>query len=240
MQMLRFPIFLGLLGLAFGVVRADAEPETGQELMWEVRARLPPMPLRLTGFIRTREGRRNIDRALVSELRFGEVVPHMRFELADGFGETLTTARISWPEGTPHFQQWDAEGEPIPETDPADEIAETGLTWSDLSLDFLWWEGAEITGRERIKTRPAHVVEIPAPESHPHLTAVRLWIDTSALFIVRAQLIGPEGANVKRIDVDSIVEVREGMWMVKDLIIRDQKNNRRMGIRFEDVEELEE
>ena len=240
MNLLRCSFLLGLLCLPFGIAGADAEPETGEELMREVRARLPPMPLRLTGFIRTREGRRNIDRALVSELRFGEIIPHMHFELADAFGETLTSARISWPEGTPHFQQWDAEGEPVPETDPADEIAETGLTWSDLSLDFLWWDGAEITGRERIKTRPAHVVEIPAPDSHPHFSAVRLWIDTNALFIVRAQLMGPDGDNVKRIDVDSIVEVREGMWMVKDLIIRDQKNNRRMGIRFEDVKELEE
>lgn len=232
---------LTLLVLMLPLTSLHAEDDlTGEDLMHSVRAHLPPMPLRLTGFVRTREGRRNIDRSLVSELRFGNAPPEIRFQLADRFGAPLTSARISWPGITPRFQQWDADANPLPDAVPGDELADTGLTWSDLSLDFLWWDGAEITGRERIKTRPAHIVVIPAPDSRPDLSAVQLWIDTSALFIVRAQLLGPNGERVKRIDVDSIVEVRDDMWMVKDLIIRDQINNRRMGIRFEDVEELPE
>ena len=227
------------LALPSAALRAEAEL-TGEDLMLNVRAHLPPMPLRLTGFVRTREGRRNVDRSLVSELRFGRFPPEIRFQLADRFGAPLTSARISWPGQEPRFEQWDADENPLPDAAPGDELADTGLTWSDLSLDFLWWDGAEITGRERVKTRPAHVVVIPAPESRPDLSAVQLWIDTNALFIVRAQLLGPDGERVKRIDVDSIVEVEDDMWMVKDLIIRDQINNRRMGIRFEDVEELPE
>lgn len=226
-----------LLLLAAGLcltVRAEAEI-SGAEIMEQVRMRMPVETIQLTGFIRTRKGRQNIDRALRSEIRFGDFEPNLRFQLQDGFGSPLTRARISWRDGVPVFQQWDAEDAPLPDAAAADEIADTGLNWSDLSLDFLWWEGAELAGRERIKTRSSHVVRIPAPPERPDLSAVRLWIDASALFVVRAELLGPEGKPVRRIDVDSLVEFAEGQWMVKDLIIRDYLNNRRMGVRFEKV-----
>lgn len=230
------PFFL-LAGMGPGV---RAEEVGGEGILEEVRARLPLQPLRLEGFIRTREGRRNIDRPLVSELRFGDVAPHMRVGVSDRFGDVLETSRITWLAGAARVERWDAEGGPLPDAQPADEIAGTGLTWSDLSLDFLWWEGAEITGRERVKTRSSHVVRVPAPEDRPDLSAVRLWVDVSALFVVRAEILGPDGAPLRRIDVDSIVEIREGVWMVKDLIIRDHANNRRLGVRFDEVVELEE
>jgi len=213
------------------------EPLSGAGVMAEVRARLPLDPIRLTGFIRTREGRQNIDRSLVSEVHFGDAEPHIRFELRDRFGDRLSRARISWP--GPRFELWNAADEPMPDGNPNDEIAGTGLSWSDLSLDFLWWEGAELAGRERVKTRNSHIIRIFVLFERPDLSAVRLWIDTTALFVVRAELIGPEGRPVKRIDVDSLVELREGEWMVKDLIIRDLSQNRRMGVRFEEVEVIE-
>lgn len=215
-------------------LRAE-ELSSGAEVMEQVRMRLPVEPVRLTGFIRTREGRQNIDRGLRSEIRFGDPEPNLRFQLQDRFGSPLTRARITWRDGVPVFQQWDAEEEALPDAAASDEIADTGLNWSDLSLDFLWWDGAEITGRERVKTRSSHVVRIPAPPERPDLSAVRLWIDTTALFVVRAELLGPNGRPVRRIDVDSLVEIGDGEWMVKDLIIRDHVNNRRMGVRFEDV-----
>jgi hypothetical protein len=217
-----------------------AESLTGEQIMAEVRARLPLEPVRLTGFIRTRDGRRNVDRALISELHFGSPLPHIRYQVMDAFGDLVATAKIAWPGGEPHFQLFDENEEPVEDASLSDEISETGLTWSDLSLDFLWWPGAEITGRERVRTRSSHVIEIPAPPHQPALGGVRLWIDASALLAVRAELLGPDGERLKRIDVDSIVEIEDDVWMVKDLIIRDFANNRRMGVRFEEVELLEE
>jgi len=215
-----------------------AEDLTGEQLMEEVRARLPPEPVRLTGFIRTRDGRRNVDRGLISELHFGSPVPHIRYQVMDAFGSLVATARIAWPDGTAHFTLYDENDDPVEDARLSDDIAETGLTWSDLSLDFLWWPGAEITGRERVRTRASHVVRIPAPPHHPELGGVRLWIDTSALLVVRAELLGPDSERLKRIDVDSIIEIEPDVWMVKDLLIRDHANNRRMGVRFEEVEQI--
>lgn len=220
---------------------AEAEKQvvfTGPLLMREVQRRLPPMPLKMTGLIRTRRKGDDTDRKLVSELRFGDATPHAIYRLWDAFGDPITTVKVTWGGGLPVFEQWDAKGEPLPAPAALDEVADTGLSWSDLSLSFLWWENAEITGEGRVKTRPAYEVTIPAPDSRPDVKFVRLWVDKKALFIVKAELRDEQDKLIKRIEVDSIKEVREDLWMVKDILIRDKKNKLRMGIRFQEVEEI--
>lgn len=227
-------LFLLSLSLQAGF----AEEVTGEKLMEAVRARLPQEAIRLRGFIRTRNGRRDVDRGLISELRFGDAEPNIRYEVMDAFGQILARARIAWPGGRVDFRLDQENGVPIPDADIRDEIAETGLSWSDLSLDFLWWPGAEISGRERIRTRSAYVVDLPAPPHSADRGGVRLWIDAAAMLVVRAERLGPDQQRLKRIDVDSILEIEPDVWMVKDLLIRDFANNRRMGVRFEEAQTL--
>lgn len=219
-------------------VDTDAEPDA-QQVMRAVRRQLPPMPLDLHGFIRTRERRVQQDRRLLTELRFGEEVPTARYSLFDAFGDPLVKVRVRWPDGKAEYAQWDADGKELPVPSPADEVADTGLTWSDLSLDFLWWPGAELLGNEQVKSRRAYVLLLPAPPERKDVDRVKLWVDQRALFIVRAELMDEKGELLKRIEVDSIKQVREDFWMVKDLIIRDFLHNRRIGIRFEDVIEVD-
>lgn len=233
------PALLLLAALLPCFLLASEAPD-GETLMQEVRARLPAESVRLTGFIRTRNGRENIDRALISELHFGSPVPHIRYQVLDAFGSPLATARVAWPQGQTEFILHDETGTPQPDARLSDDIPGTGLTWGDLSLEFLWWPGAEITGRERVKTRASHVISIPAPPDHTTLSRVTLWVDASAQLVVRAELFGPDSRRVKRIDVDSIVEIEPDVWMVKDLLIRDTITGQRMGVRFEDVETLSE
>jgi hypothetical protein len=215
-----------------------AELPEAQQVMRDVRGQLPPMPLNLHGFIRTRQRRQQQDRRLLSELRFGESIPRVRYSLSDAFGDPVVQVQVRWPDGMAEFSQWDAEGEPLPEPLPADEVADTGLTWSDLSLDFLWWPEAEMLGSERVKSRQAYVLMLKAPAARTDVHQVKLWVDERARFIVRAELMDERGELLKRIEVDSIQKIREDFWMVKDLIIRDFTHNRRIGIRFEEVIEV--
>lgn len=216
-----------------------APPPAGPDLMRAVRAQLPVQPIRMAGFIRTRRDGEDSDRRLISELRFGDRVPRASYRLFDALGAPVTRVEVTWPGGVPSYAQWDAEGAALPEPDPADEVADTGLTWSDLSLSFLWWPGAEVVDSGRVKTRASWVVRIPAPASRPDVDHIRLWVDKKALFIVKAELLDADGDLLKRIEVDSIKEIREDVWMVKDLLIRDKRSGLRMGIRFQEVEELE-
>lgn len=218
----------------------DGELPEAHQVMRAVRGQLPPMPLDLHGFIRTRERRVQQDRLLTTELRFGESVPMARYTLSDAFGDPVVKVRVRWPEGKAEFTQWDAEGNELPEPSPADEVADTGLTWSDLSLDFLWWGEAELLKSEQVKSRQAYVLILDAPPERTDVHQVKLWVDQRALFIVRAELMDQNGKLQKRIEVDSIKQVREDFWMVKDLIIRDFTRHRRIGIRFEEVIEVNE
>jgi hypothetical protein len=238
MNRLLFILLLFVSGLP--AQEAEETALTGPALLQRVREQLPPMPLRMKGFVRTRVDGKQTDRALVSELRFGDSIPNASYALSDSFGDPLAFVRVSWPRGRAVLEQWDAEGKILPAPNATDAVADTGLIWSDLSLDFLWWPGAELTGSERVKTRPSHILRIPAPENRNDLRAIRLWIDQKALFVVRAEILGEKDNVLRRIEVDSIKEIREDFWIVKDVIIRDYQNNRRMGLRFEDVEEITE
>jgi hypothetical protein len=208
--------------------------------MQTVRAQLPRQHIRMSGLIRTRREGRDTDRRLISELRFGAAVPAAEYRLFDALGAPLTRVQVQWTAGGPQWFQWNAQAEALPPPRPDDEVADTGLTWSDLSLSFLWWPGAEVVDTDRVKTRSTWVVRLPAPEERPDVDHIRLWVDKKACFIVKAELLDAEGSLLKRIEVDSIKEIRKDVWMVKDVLIRDKQNGIRMGIRFEEVEELEE
>lgn len=236
--MKRFLSFLLLTCITCWGIAEELPLPDGPALMQQVRDQLPPMPLRLEGFIRTRKGKSQHDRRLVTELHFGEAIPYASYTLSDTFGDPITKVQVSWPAGIPTFAQWDAEGQALPAPAPGDQVADTGLTWSDLALDFLWWPGAEVQGRDLVKTRNAIVVLIPAPKGNSDFAQVKLWVDERALFIVRAQLLDAKGGLRKEIEVDSIKKVREDFWMVKDLIIRDRVQKSHMGIRFEEVIEM--
>ncbi|MEX2608218.1 MAG: outer membrane lipoprotein-sorting protein [Kiritimatiellia bacterium] len=249
---LRYVILIGLMcGVGFAQTARDSLWEHGADdaesdglpeahrVMRAVRGQLPPMPLNLHGFIRTRERRVQQDRILLTELRFGDPVPMARYTLSDAFGDPVVRVQVRWPDGKAEYAQWDANGAPLPVPSPSDEVADTGLTWSDLSLDFLWWPDAELLGREQVKSRQAYILLLDAPPERKDVHRVKVWVDERALFIVRAELMNEKGEVLKRIEVDSIKQVREDLWMVKDLIIRDFIHNRRIGIRFEDVIEVD-
>ena len=199
----------------------------GEALMSSVRENLPPMPLRLTGEIRTRSRKEGkTSRGLVSELRFGQQPSWISFSVTDAFGEVLESVRILWDGSTP---VWTRDGAP---SDPPKNLAGTGLRGSDLALSFLWWPGATVTGIERVRARDAYVVEIPHPEDEGK---VRLWIDKRALFVVEAEFLDAEGEALRRLEVDRLKKIREDLWMVQDLVIRDFDARRTINIRFSEV-----
>ena len=198
--------------------------------MREVRQNLPGMPLELTGEIRTRADGEKTTRRLISELRFGDPRPHMSFELFDAFGSPLESLRVDWGGERP---DWSRKGQSI---DTPDTLADTGLTGADLALEFLWWPGAEATDIERIRARDAYVVMIASPHDTGR---VRLWIDKRALFVVEAETLDEEGNILRRLQVDKLKKIREDLWMVQDLVVRDYEHKRTINIRFDEVEELE-
>jgi len=218
----------------------EGEIPDAAEVLQGVRNNLPPEALNLTGFIRTRRGREQQDRRLRMKLRFGDPVPTVYYFLSDALDDAKLEMRIQWPfPDPPQRTQWDADGNELPEPAGSDEILDTGLTWSDLSLDFLWWtQGAEFIGVERVRARDAYHIRLEAPPERPDLQAVDVWVDQRAWFVVRAEVFDADGERIRRIDVDSIQKIAEDRWMVKDLLIRDFTERLRIGIRFEDVEEV--
>ena len=207
-------------------------------LMQDVRRQLPPQPLNLTGFIQTRDQKSNtrITRTLHTELRFGAESPYAVYHLSNG-DLPPESLKITWQADRILFEHKNGEGEPTsPAPLPQDLVSGTGITWSDLSLNFLWWPDAKTIGRDTMKTRPCFIVELTAPE--PGQGRLRAWIDSKARFVVKAELMDPTGTVVKKIEVDSIKEIEKDRWMVKDLEVRDYANRNKTLIRITEVEDL--
>jgi hypothetical protein len=201
----------------------------GPALMQQVRDNLPTMPLRLTGEIKTRQGKERKTRSLISELRFGDTPPSASFWLADAFGAPLEEFTVEWKQESP---VWYQQNQPV---ETPEELADTGLQGSDLALEFLWWPGAEVLQIQQIRARNAYEVLLPVPESSG---SVRLWVDTRALFVVEAETLDAEGNVLRRLEVDKLKKIREDLWMVQDLVVRDYQNKQTIKIRFSEVEEL--
>ncbi len=208
--------------------------QNGDQLLEQVRAQLPKMPLRMTGIIRSRDRDGEQEMGLITELHFGAPLPYCEYQILDGFGDLLIRVRVNWVSGKTFFEQWGPEGERLAAPKPDDEILDTGLTWRDLSLAYLWWPGAKWVDEDKVKTRNSYVLELPVPEGG----TLKLWVDQKAFFVVKAEFYSPDGKRLRKMEVDSIKEIRKDFWILKDLLLRDYPNKRRIGIRFTQVDEL--
>jgi hypothetical protein len=219
-------VLLASAGAASADIPAGAAPAAVPEadaLLDQVVARLPTEPLQIGGELRSdpRGGKPGRRCQVQLRLEYGANPPFARYTIMDAFGEDLEQitlfrprqAAVSW-----HY----ARGYPLkdaPLPDPRLPVQGTDLTWSDLSLSFLWWRNARLTGLESVLDRECYEIEAPAPAGEPApYAAVRMWIDRKYLMLVRAEGLDPAGRPIRRIAVKSIKKIDEE-WMVKDLEI---------------------
>ena len=109
------------------------------------------------------------------------------------------------------------------------------FNWSDLSLGFLWWTGAEVRGVDQIKLRKCYLMDIPAPaDQRDQGEAVRVWIDAKEKLLMKAAVLDAQREPLRTIEVDSIKKIND-IWMVKDLEIENLKTGSRSRVRVEDI-----
>lgn len=216
------------------------EAEGGDELMAQVRAALPTIPLQLSGELQSRDRRGNIVRVTPVEMNldWGAATPQAQYMVLDRFGATQEKLHVKWPDrATPEFSWWS--GDPLTEQSLADldqSIAGLDLTWADLSWSFLWWDGARRIGSERVRGRYCEIVELPAPADQGYsFEAVRLWIDPGVGLFMRADTVDRRGRTLRRIEVRSLQRI-DDLWMIQNLDLLNQQTRERVTLRIRDLE----
>lgn len=213
---------------------------TGDELMERVRLSLPAAPLQISGELQSRDRRGNIVRVTPVEMRlaWGDFVPHAEYTIFDRFGATQERLRVEWPSpGVTHHTWWT--GSPLEERplmDLSQAVNGLDLSWSDLSLTFLWWEGARRVGSERVRGRSCEIVEIPAPpDAGVTFDLVRLWIDPEVNLLMRADTLDQRGRMIRRIEVRSLRKI-DDIWMIQNLDILSRDSRDRVTLRVRDLD----
>lgn len=107
---------------------------------------------------------------------------------------------------------------PISPAHRHDQLRNTGITYQDLSLGFLYWPHPVIRGEEIIKTRSAYKIDLQAPSSEPIFGVARLWIDKESGAILKIEGYDKKGLLLRRFEVIS-GQPLDGEWTLKQMRI---------------------
>jgi hypothetical protein len=99
-----------------------------------------------------------------------------------------------------------------------DSIRDSGVTYEDLSLGFLYWPRPVLQGEQTIRTRPAWKIDLQAPSGEPLYGVARVWIDKESGAILRIEGYDKKGLLLRRFEVVSAQKI-DGLWMLKQMRI---------------------
>jgi len=239
---------------AVEVVAEDDEPPdlSAQRILERVVSGLPREPLTIQGLLIVRRRHGADERSLNFEmhLRWGATPATARYIISDAFGRDLERLTVVRPQGSrPRFDY--ARGSPPVPADLPDlfsPIQESDLTWMDLTLSFLWWQGGSVTGAAEVRGRPCYVLDVPAPVApsgqavpggwSSEATAyagVRLWVDSALFMLLQAEGYDAEGTLLRRLWVKSFRKIND-RWMIKDMEVQAYPAVHRTKLRIQEVE----
>lgn len=199
-----------------------AELLPADDILAYVRTKLPDDPLKLTGSlkVKARNGFTQASMPVVMELDWGANTPTATYRIDK---ESLT---ITWQGDRPGYAFSN------PANQPTSTILDTGITWADLSFSVLWWPGSKLIREEKKINRDCYVVDVPVPDSK---NTMRLWIEKKMGMLLEAQTLDAKQKELSRMKIKSIKKM-DGMWVAKDLEIRDKQTGSKTTLQISDLE----
>lgn len=95
-------------------------------------------------------------------------------------------------------------------------VRDTGITYEDLSLSFLYWPRPKLLGSDVLRTRSAWKLEIQAPRKESQYGVARLWIDKESGALLRVEGYNKQGRLRRRFEVVSAQKI-DGVWLLKQM-----------------------
>ena len=95
-------------------------------------------------------------------------------------------------------------------------IAQTDLTFEDLSLWFLYWENLEYQGTQIIGPRRTHQILARAPNRDSQYSGVVLWLDQQSGALVKMDGYNWDGKICKRFQVVRVKKIQD-YWSLGQL-----------------------
>ncbi len=237
-QLYRYCLLLPLLALAFArpcrsqetnnhpdaappppaPTPAVAQLPSVDQLMGELLARLPSQAILVSGDLVTTPTNGPKTRLSVDILL--SYPQTAVYTIRDAFGKELEELSVV-REGSSVRYTYKNNGAESPAPPPGQRIQDTALTWMDLTLGFLWWEGGRIIGQMESRGQPCYVLDRHAPAGSPSpYASVRMWVDQRVSMLLQAEGYNMPGDCIRRLSVKSFKKIKDE-WMIKDLEFED-------------------
>jgi Outer membrane lipoprotein-sorting protein len=94
----------------------------------------------------------------------------------------------------------------------------TDITYEDLSLRFIYWKNAKLSGEQRVRAITCSIVDVQPPSRSTAYSTVRLWIAKDRGALIKAEGFDWQGRLVKRFEIISGQRV-EGKTIFKQIRI---------------------
>jgi len=199
---------------------AVAKLPSVDELMGNLLARLPSKPISLSGELVTTPAEGEKTRLTLSiQFRYPR---EATYTIGDAFGKPLEQMTVLRDNGRVSYLYLAGDpikGAPAPSLDKP--IQNTALSWMDLTLGFLWWNGGRIIGQTENRGQPCYVLDRHAPGNgmDPY-SSVRLLVDTRVSMLLEATGYDKLANPFRRLSVKSFKKINHD-WMIKDLEIEN-------------------
>ncbi len=96
----------------------------------------------------------------------------------------------------------------ISQTEMAQPILGTDITYGDLGLDFVNWDNIEPLGTDSIKTLDSYVFDaIPGSQDHSPFAKVRFWVSSRYWAFLRIDGLNAKDQTTKRVEVQDVMQI---------------------------------
>lgn len=188
---------------------AIAAPPPAKEILESVRLRQAQQELNLQGQLREGE--------TVVPFRLTQTGPVIRYSFSDP-DEAL---QLRLGDNESRLEEVTRGGvEKITAAQFDHKVRGTGVTYEDLSLKFLYWPNAQVTGENSIRTRNCWKLELKAPNRQSQYSNIWLWVDKSGGALMRMDGYDWNAKLVKRFEVISAQKI-DDRWFLKQMRIEE-------------------
>jgi len=99
-------------------------------------------------------------------------------------------------------------------------VRDTGITYEDLSLHFLYWQKAAVQGEQTMVFQKCWIVRVePDSPGDSQYSKVLLWIGKNSPALMQAEAYDSNGKVIRRFKVISGQKTDEGLWILKEMRI---------------------
>ncbi|AKJ65290.1 outer membrane lipoprotein-sorting protein [Kiritimatiella glycovorans] len=223
--------------LAGALTAAAAEFGSAGDVLAFARSRLPREPMRVEGTLRAKAPN-HFTRATYKVdwlLNWGE--REACCAVLDERGRYLGQLRAEYPrDASPRYTfRPRPEADPVSAPDLLEPIGKTDVSWSDLTLAFLWWREGTYQGKVMKRGREAALVEFAAPDPDDEVQTVRVWIDSHLGLLLQVNYYDRNEKLLRSLRISTIKKIRDDLWIVKNLDMIRPLSGARTKFTVEDV-----